>query len=436
MTLSFLILNVFNTFAMAYAVSKFLETKIDYKSKKFYIALLIISIYSFCAYYITKSVLRIIILFELCNVCFIYMFKSDKNTIQKITLASLIGFVLCLLCEIVVDIAAYIVLTTLFEAETVNYFTNFLGYLVVIVFLAVANIKKLNTTCVKAINKFQFLKTGNIIMLSMGMFIILTTTLYLIYFDLNQLLKFALLILTFTEFLCLIMMIAINHKNKEKLQKELDLMIEITTKYEKIISNTRTTNHENKNQLIVIKDLIGKDNKKAKSYIDSMIKTKYSDDDKLALKVIKVPSGGLKGLIYYKLLTMKSKKIECEIIVSNEIKKDILNKLNSKLLQNFYKVIGVFIDNSIEAVESLKHKTILIELYKEEKYLYFSISNEFGNKIDIEKLGSAKFSTKGENRGYGLQLVNALVSSSKDLVHESKLSQNVFTQKIGIKIEK
>ena len=71
MTISFFILNLFNLFAMIYATSRILCEPINFKNKKFYIVLITTTLYTFFAYFITKSVIRIIISIQIYNFFFI-----------------------------------------------------------------------------------------------------------------------------------------------------------------------------------------------------------------------------------------------------------------------------------------------------------------------------------------------------------------------------
>ncbi len=308
MTLSFFILNLFNALAMIYATSKVLNCKINYKNFKIYVVILILSIYSFTAYLLTTNVLRIIILFQIYNLSNIFLFKNDENNPMKITITSIICFAMFILSEVIVIISLSIILKMLISAKDINaYNNNYISYLIIIFFIIIMSIKPFNKFLNKLINSPYIFKSYNIAFCGMYVIIILLMTLYLIFFDLSQLVKLIVFVFAFVDYVYVISFIILSYKKRDKIKKDLDIMLEITTKYENVINEIKIKNHENRNELIVLKDLI-KNNKVAKEYIENMIKNKYDDDKELITKVANIPEGGLKGLIYYKLLTMKSKK--------------------------------------------------------------------------------------------------------------------------------
>ena len=435
MTISFFILNLFNALAEVYAASKLFKEQLNFKNKKIYLVLLILSLYTFLSYSITKSILRIVILFQIYNGCNIYLFHNENNDIPKITYVSLFCSIILLFCEVAVALAVNLVFYYFIGIDKLNYFTDFLAYVVIFTFLILISIKKVQGALIKIVNLFNNFKSYTILFATIYVFLIFSTILYLIYFNLSQTIKFILLFLALIEYVYLVFIIVVSYKNKEKVQKDLDLMLEVTSKYENVINDIRTKNHENRNQLIVIKDLIVSDNKKAISYIDSMLKVEHNEDEELILKVSNIPVGGLKGLIYYKLLTMKSKNIESCINISKNISKNIFSDMNESIMQSYYKIIGVFLDNAIDAAEKQDKKIILIEMFIENENLIFSISNEFKGNIDFENLGKKRITTKGSNHGYGLQLVRELVDKYDKLFNQTEVIGDLFVQKVGIKIK-
>ena len=439
MTISFFILNLVNALAMIYAESKLLDKNINFKSKRFYISLIILTVYMFFAYLITKSMIRVVILLQVYNACNIYTFYSKDENINKITFNSVISYMILILAEVITALGISLLFSIFINLEKTNaYNNNVISYAIILIYVLILNIKPIRKFLQKISSYSKLSKAHNVIFFVMYVFIILVTTLYLIYFDLSQPLKLALFIFSFVEYMFATNYFLINYKNKEKVQRELDLMIEVSSQYEEVINDIRIKNHENKNQLIVVKDLIGNNDKKAKKYIDNMINIKYKDDNELIFKVANIPAGGLKGLVYYKLLTMKSKKIYCYLNVDKNINKNVFENINSNLIQSFYKVVGVFLDNAIEAAVETKNKKkiISIEIYLEDEFFMLTVSNEYSNLIDLDKIGKQKVTSKGEGHGYGLQLVQEILETNREIIHETNIIGNLFVQKAGIKIKK
>lgn len=78
------------------------------------------------------------------------------------------------------------------------------------------------------------------------------------------------------------------------------------------------------------------------------------------------------------------------------------------------RIIGNLVDNAIEAAVNQKHKEVGVVI-KEEKAAYsFAISNTHTEKIKNEELlFDSDFSTKGDSRGFGLQIVQELIQKNQ-----------------------
>ena len=93
-------------------------------------------------------------------------------------------------------------------------------------------------------------------------------------------------------------------------------------------------------------------------------------------------------------------------------------------------------DNAIEAVIKLRKKEINIELYVIDDELYIDITNNFKGEIDLYKIGHERHTTKGEEHGYGLLLVNKIISENKRyLDNEKSISGDYFTQTLKIRLK-
>ena len=201
--------------------------------------------------------------------------------------------------------------------------------------------------------------------------------------------------------------------------------------YEDILSRYRVLNHERKNQLLTIRGMAI--NKKVKSYIDEIIDDKVVDDDNLMINSLIIPEGGLRGLIYSKMLLMKEKNIECELCIDNILKSSDLSSISDDLMVNICNILGVYIDNAIDEVEKLVKKYIIIEIYYDET-LNIAITNNYIGKIDIDKIDNVGYSTKGGNHGYGLSLVKEIIDNNSNISNIRRINDEEFTQEIRIKL--
>jgi len=129
---------------------------------------------------------------------------------------------------------------------------------------------------------------------------------------------------------------------------------------------------------------------------------------------------------------IKESKINLVLLSSNEVVENF-NKLNSKMYYKVCKILGILLDNAIEASTATKNKHVLIDIYLEEKDVVVYIENSFSNPIDINELYKKGFSSKGSNRGYGLYIVNKLVESTELLLLNQYIINNNFITEFKIK---
>lgn len=266
------------------------------------------------------------------------------------------------------------------------------------------------------------------------LFLIVTILTFFLYNNFINVLPKSLLLLT-NLFCVSIFTIIIGYfkekTNKNRMIYEYDQLLDYVKTYENLLDEKNKTQHEYKNQLAVIR-VMTKD-KKIINYVDSLLQNEIEENLETINKLKYIPKGGLKGLIYYKIETMKKKKINVFIDVSSELINHKLWKKCDLNLQTISKILGVYLDNSIEASIESKEKIVSFEVYLEDKNIVFEISNTFINKINIDKIDEKGYSTKGKNRGYGLSLVKDLIDKSDYIVQQRKIIGNYYIQKLIIK---
>ena len=237
------------------------------------------------------------------------------------------------------------------------------------------------------------------------------------------------LFVLFLFFLMAILYFKENMKSKEMSDKYNELLSTVDT-FEKELITKRKIIHDFKNQLIVINGYA--DNpEKLKAYLSEIIKDQRNiPNSKLLLNVEKLPSG-LKGLIYYKFSNLDS-NINVSIDIKNSLKK--YESISPKLNKDCLKILGVFIDNAIEAVKNEKEKYINLEFIKQKEQIIITVRNTCTSRVNIKDLTKNGFTTKGKNHGYGLSLVSDIVRKDDSLDIKFECDDDIFSATLVIRL--
>lgn len=242
--------------------------------------------------------------------------------------------------------------------------------------------------------------------------------------DINSIftIDFALFIILF-----LLVIILFSEKNSyDKLSIEYDNLFNYVKVFEEWIEKEKFVRHEYKNQLAVLRNMTKQ--KTVKDKIDSIVDDMINIDDNVVNELGNLPNGGLKGLLYYKISVAKNKNIAVEINVGNKVK-NLFKKLDEEKIKVLSKIIGVYLDNAIEAAVESNKKIVSIEIYNLDSKLNIVISNSFKSKIDIIKMNQKGESTKGEDRGNGLYYVSKLLNKNNWLITEQKIIKDFYIVK-------
>lgn len=323
--------------------------------------------------------------------------KSWRKTFQYFGIAMLSFFSL--------QIFIYIV-STFFISNSLNMNYGVIwANLFVLIILILWNDKFMN----KAIDKINSAKEV-IVLLFFGLILIRILCLYNqnSYFDWEIGLQFLI------ETIGLIMAYALwtNAENEKKHKiKEVQMYETYNQAFEGAIRTIRARQHEFDNHINAIKCLQYTIEDKDKvlelqnQYCDRVLQE--NDVNKL-LKVDFEPV--IIGFIYSKIITAKEKGIKVNYEIQNvEIKERIH-------IYEFIEILGILLDNAIEAMEENSEKIIILHLVKCNKnsfVLEVANSSRFYHNSEIEKFCLYGYSTKGNDRGTGLTRLKDIVASNK-----------------------
>jgi len=218
-------------------------------------------------------------------------------------------------------------------------------------------------------------------------------------------------------------------------QSEMKKLITELSGTEKYNDSLREQSHHFMNKLHVLHGLIEmKSYDEVEKYI-SYLKDDYHEKIGYISESIKVPA--IAGFLLAKVREAKQKNISLLIDPDSRIiNKEGLDELYNELLI----ILGVLIDNSMESIADNEEGKIVVYLYlnTDENILLCQVyDNGCGISKDILKnVFERGYSTKGENRGYGLNAVDTIVKKYNGLIDvESEVSKTKFTIEIPIKEE-
>ena len=236
--------------------------------------------------------------------------------------------------------------------------------------------------------------------------------------------------LLFLIFFFMITTIMGERNNYDKLSDEYDGLISHVRIFEEWIENEQLNRHEFKNQLAVLRGMTKE--KKVKDKIDKIISDNINIDNELVNQLKNLPSGGFKGLLYYKIALSRKYKIKFDIDVGNNVE-EILNSLNDKQLEVLTKLIGIYTDNAIEAALETKKKLVSVEIYNLDDNINIVVTNSFNTSSDIKNKNMKGISTKGKGRGNGLYFANKLINKNNWLETNQEIIKNLYVERLIIK---
>lgn len=223
-----------------------------------------------------------------------------------------------------------------------------------------------------------------------------------------------------------------NQSNLKEMNRQINNHI---IKYEKIITEQGKANHEFKNQLMVIKGYAEMNSPKLLDYLNNMVEeVKKTKSTYMISQLNNFPDGGIKGLIYYKLSIMEDKNIKYNFYVDSKLKNK-MKKMKVDTISNITKILGVLLDNAIDAASMSRTKNIDIEVVCDNNGITFMISNTFKGKINSSKIGTG-YTTKGRGHGYGLRLVKDIIKNNDNFILENNIEKKIYISKFYIQTKK
>ncbi len=211
---------------------------------------------------------------------------------------------------------------------------------------------------------------------------------------------------------------------EKKMQEELQ---EYTKQIERMYNNLRSFKHDYVNILMALngymeeKDYVGME----KYFKEHILPTNHklnSENFRLS-QLSNIKESALKGLVSSKLIYAHEMGVDVYLDIMEPIEKFSMNLLD------LTRVLGIYLDNAIDATIECDRKEIKFNIIDEEKSTTIILMNTFDDKgIQLEQLGIRSYSTKGEERGIGLYNVKDILRKHRNVFKETAIKDGYFIQ--------
>ena len=134
----------------------------------------------------------------------------------------------------------------------------------------------------------------------------------------------------------------------------------------------------------------------------------------------------VKGLFLEKMKTMQEEDIHWELEVLKPFEKTRIRSTD------LCRCLGILLDNAMEEVQGRKDGRIHIMISSQNGYTTFRVKNTLYTSLDFHKVGTPGYSTKGKDRGIGLDNYKKILGRYEKTLPLTTIQDGYFIQEIKI----
>lgn len=213
-------------------------------------------------------------------------------------------------------------------------------------------------------------------------------------------------------------------------KKEAEQLKEYTEKLEVINQEMRMFRHDYMNILATINGyLINGDLSELKIYFENRIFPKghiLSENDILISHLSNMEIPEVKGILYSKLTNALNSNLEVTLEIQEKIE-----QINMDIL-DIATVLGIFLDNAIEAAGKSRRKLFVIIFIKSDDYVDIIIENSTDAEADLNAIRKESYTTKNNHEGVGLYKADEILNHYGNVLHTTGCQDNIFRQSLRI----
>lgn len=210
-----------------------------------------------------------------------------------------------------------------------------------------------------------------------------------------------------------------------------DNLLAYTKDLELICKNMREFRHDYKNILFSMSTYINNNDYGAlkEYFFDKIYPMKNSLDENVvsAEAISKIQIKEVQGILTIKQIYAISHKIGFYINVDypiNNISMDIIDLV---------RIIGILLDNAIEAARVTKNPVVNVVFIKNDGFEKIIVKNSCKqSNVQFDKMFDYGYSTKAENQGIGLSSYVSIINKYKNITYDFSCNNNIFKVEITI----
>ena len=242
------------------------------------------------------------------------------------------------------------------------------------------------------------------------------------------------IIVYFIAFAILVIIISITASREltyRRNKQEIEDYYKYTLQIEEINNNMRKFRHDYINILSTMSEYLREDDLEGlKQYYETNIHPIKHHFESTTLKlngVEKLKIREIKGMMTTKIIQAQEHHIQISVEVADEI-----THIHMPII-DLSRVLGIIMDNAIEASLTVEDPMIQIAFIQTETSVLIIVMNKAPeNTPKLHTLFEEGFSTKGANRGLGLSTLKEITDSTDNVLLDTTLENNYFTQKLEI----
>lgn len=231
-------------------------------------------------------------------------------------------------------------------------------------------------------------------------------------------------------FMLLVYIHTLNAKTRyEQKSRDLARLVKYTRRLENVCDDLTGLKHNYSNILLSINGyLCEKRFDELRDYLSNHVLKDYckslNSNFLPSLKHVRNPA--LKGIIFSKLNQAAMKNIKLFINIFSRI------EINNIDPADLVKIIGILFDNAIEACENSSGNELHLGMDSDSSHTSILIGNTYCRLPDLSRICERGYSTKGDNRGFGLYYLKKILSFYPHAQLKTTVNDNIFFQELII----